>query len=131
MALSCFNIRGGRVVRWCWVNFQCRGVLHLDYSRARAYCACSTCGWGGLDIFTLISPLSLSPSVWETAQLRLKYCLKGLLNPKQPTNQPMFHYCVPIKFDLFFIYIKPPSDDVQRARTIIPPTEKAPLKFLV
>ena len=19
--------RGGRVVRWCWVNFQCRGVL--------------------------------------------------------------------------------------------------------
>ena len=21
--------RGGRVVRWCWVNFQCRGVLLL------------------------------------------------------------------------------------------------------
>ena len=21
------NIGGGRVVRWCWVNFQCRGVL--------------------------------------------------------------------------------------------------------
>ena len=21
--------RGGRVVRWCWVNFQCRGVLQL------------------------------------------------------------------------------------------------------
>ena len=20
---------GGRVVRWCWVNFQCRGVLQL------------------------------------------------------------------------------------------------------
>ena len=19
--------RGGRVVRWCWVNFQCRGIL--------------------------------------------------------------------------------------------------------
>ena len=19
--------RGGRVVQWCWVNFQCRGVL--------------------------------------------------------------------------------------------------------
>ena len=37
---------GGRVVRWCWVNFQCRGVLQFDYSRARAYCACSRCGWG-------------------------------------------------------------------------------------
>ena len=23
----CFSFRGGRVVRRCWVNFQCRGVL--------------------------------------------------------------------------------------------------------
>ena len=44
-------------------------------------------GWGGLDIFTLIYPFSpLSPSLWETARYRLKYCLKGPLNPKQPTN---------------------------------------------
>ena len=21
------EVRGGRVVRWCWVNFQCQGVL--------------------------------------------------------------------------------------------------------
>ena len=34
-----------RVVPWCWVNFQCRGVtLILDDSRKRAYCACSRCG---------------------------------------------------------------------------------------
>ena len=26
--------------------------------------------------------------LWETARYRLKYCLKGPLNPKQPTNQP-------------------------------------------
>ena len=46
-------------------------------------------GGGCLDIFTLIYPLStLSPSLWETARYRLKYCLKGPLNPKQPTNQP-------------------------------------------
>ena len=32
------------VVRWCWVNFQCRGVLQFGYSRARAYCARSRCG---------------------------------------------------------------------------------------
>ena len=46
-------------------------------------------GAGGsfLDIFTLIYPFSpLSPSLWETARYRLKYCLKGPLNPKQPTN---------------------------------------------
>ena len=29
----------------------------------------------------------LSPSLWETARYRLKYCLKGPLNPEQPTNQ--------------------------------------------
>ena len=42
-----------------------------------------------LDIFTLLYLFSsLSPSLWETARYRLKYCLKGPLNPKQPTNQP-------------------------------------------
>ena len=55
-------------------------------------------GGGCLDIFTLICSFSpLSPSLWETARYRLKYCLKGPLNPKQPTNQiirfkPSFQY---------------------------------------
>ena len=45
-------------------------------------------GGGWLDIFILIYPFSpLSPSLWETARYRLKYCLKGPLNPKQQ-NQP-------------------------------------------
>ena len=45
-------------------------------------------GGGCLDIFTLLYPFSpLSPSLWETARYRLKYCLKGPLNPKQPTNR--------------------------------------------
>ena len=39
-------------------------------------------GRGWLDIFTLICPFfPLSPSLWETARYRLKYCLKGPLNP--------------------------------------------------
>ena len=60
---------------------------NLDDSRARAYCACSRCGWGCLDIFSLIYLFSfLSPSLWETARYRLKYCLKGPLNLNQPTN---------------------------------------------
>ena len=29
----------------------------------------------------------LFPSLWDTARYRLKYYLKGPLNPKQPTNQ--------------------------------------------
>ena len=45
-------------------------------------------GGGCLDIFTLFCPFfPLSPSLLEMARNRLKYCLKGLLNPKQPTNQ--------------------------------------------
>ena len=41
-------------------------------------------GGGGLDIFTLIYPSSSF-----SLSYRLKYCLKGPLNPKQPTNQPI------------------------------------------
>ena len=50
-------------------------------------------GAGGvlLDIFTLLYPFSpLSPSLWETARYRLKYCLKGPLNAKQPSNYNKF-----------------------------------------
>ena len=41
-------------------------------------------GGGCLDIFILLYPFY--PSLWKTAPYRLKYCLKGRLNPKQPTN---------------------------------------------
>ena len=46
---------------------------------------------GGGDCLVICSLLChfslLSPSLWEIARYRLKYCLKGLGNPKQPTNQ--------------------------------------------
>ena len=64
---------------------------NLDYSEARAYCACRRCGWGLFGHFSFIYHFSLlSPSLWEMARYRLKYCLKGLLSPKQPTNQLHF-----------------------------------------
>ena len=38
--------------------------------------------------FSLVYHFSfLTPSLWETARYRLKYCLKGPLSPNQPTNQ--------------------------------------------
>ena len=45
-------------------------------------------------LFSLRYPFSLrSPSLLETARYRLKYCLKGPLSPKQPTNnQPLSSY---------------------------------------
>ena len=45
--------------------------------------------------FLLYPFFPLSPSLWETARYRLKYCLKGPLNPK-PTNQPKSHSLVVI-----------------------------------
>ena len=116
----------GRVVRRCWVNFQCRGVLQIWITVGQGVVGWSGgamvlgklpvpgrptiwitvgqgptalavgAGGGCLDIFTLLylfSPLStfiypffpLSPSLRETARYRLKYCLKGPLNSKQPT----------------------------------------------
>ena len=55
---------------------------------ARAYYTCSRCGLGLFGHFySHLSFSPLSPSLWETARYRLKYCLKGPLNPKQPTNQ--------------------------------------------
>ena len=44
-------------------------------------------GGGSLDFFlsSIISLFFLT--LWETARYRLKYCLKGPLNPKQITNQ--------------------------------------------
>ena len=48
-------------------------------------------GGGCLDIFTLLFPFSpLSPSLRETARYRLKYCLKGLLSPKNQSTK--IHY---------------------------------------
>ena len=49
-------------------------------------------GGGCLDIFTLDYPFCpLSPSLWETAQYRLKYCLKGPLNPKILATEAISH----------------------------------------
>ena len=82
---------GGRVVRRCWVNSQCRGVLLIWIIVGQGPIVLVVGAGGGcLDILSLIYHFSfLSPSLWETARYRLKYCLKGPLNPKQPTNQTL------------------------------------------
>ena len=57
---------------------------NLDESRARVYCACSKCGWGLFGHFfthLYIFSLFFLPLL-KTARYRLKYCLKGPLNPK-------------------------------------------------
>ena len=64
-----------------------RPTIWITVGQGPTTLAVSMCG-GCLDIFTLIYPFSpFSPSLWETARYRLKYCRKGPSNPKQPTNQ--------------------------------------------
>ena len=97
-SVLCINILslhwGGRVVRRCWVNFQCWGVLLIWIIVGQGPIVLAVGAGGGcLDIFSLIYHFYLlSPSLWETARYRLKYCLKGPLNPNQPTNQPIPPY---------------------------------------
>ena len=86
-------------MRRCCVNFQCRGVLLIWIIVGQGPIALAVGAGGGcLDIFSLIYHFSfLSPSLWETARYRLKYCLKGPLSPKQPTN----HQMMSLTFGLF------------------------------
>ena len=70
---------GGRVVRWCLVSFQGRGVLLIWIRVGQGPSALAVSAGGGcLDIFSLVYHFSfLSPSLWETARYRLKYCFKS------------------------------------------------------
>ena len=70
--------------------YECRGVLLVWIMIAQRIIALAV-GAGGdcMDLFSLVYHLPLlAPSLWETARYRLKYCLKGPLNQKKPTNQP-------------------------------------------
>ena len=50
---------GGRVVRWCWVNFQCRGALLIWIRVGQGPIALAVGAGGGcLDIFSLVYPVS-------------------------------------------------------------------------
>ena len=62
-------------MQWCWVNFQCRGVLLICIRVGWGPTALSVGADGGcLDIFPLVYPFSfLSSSHWETARYRLNW----------------------------------------------------------
>ena len=66
--------------------FLCRGVLLISTIVGQGPFALAE-GTGGayLDFFlSSVFSLFILP-FWETARCRLKYCLKGPFNPKQPT----------------------------------------------
>ena len=92
-----YNGGGGRVVRWSKGKLPVPGrpTIWMIVGQGPTALAVGA-GGGGLDIFTLDYLFSfLSPRLWETARYRLKYCLKGLLNQRQPTNKPKYTMVLP------------------------------------
>ena len=88
------NPGGGWVVRRCWVNFQCRGVLLIWITVGQGPIVLAV-GAGGdsLDIFSLIYHLTfLSPSLWETAiHIETEILSQRAVKPyttNQPRNNP-------------------------------------------
>ena len=71
------------MVRWCWVNFQCRGVPLIWILVGQGPTALAVgAGWVVLTFFlSSIFSLFFLP-LWEICQYRLKYCHKGPANPK-------------------------------------------------
>ena len=85
--LSCGRLDGAKVLGKLLVPGR---STNLDNSRISANCACGKYGWGLFGLFfSRLSFFLFFLSLWETARYRLEYCLKGLLNPKQSTNQPL------------------------------------------
>ena len=78
---------GGRVVRWCWVSFQCRGVL-LILSRVGPTALAVGAGEGCLDIFfsrpSFLFSLSLSLG---DGPIKTEILSQRVVKPKT-TNQP-------------------------------------------
>ena len=75
------------LLRWCWVKLPVPGRPTIWITVGQGPTALAVGAGGGYDIFTPNYPFFLlPPSLWETARYRLKYCLKGPLNPKL-TNQ--------------------------------------------
>ena len=61
----------------------------MDDSRARAYCACSRCGWGCLDIFnSQLSFLSSLSIFLGNGPIKTEILSQRAVKPKT-TNQPM------------------------------------------
>ena len=67
-----FQEGGGRVVRRCWVNFQCRGVPLILMRVGQGPTALAVGAGGGcLDIFTLVYQFSFLLSVLFSFSLSL------------------------------------------------------------
>ena len=72
---TCVSGGGGRVVRWCWVNFSAGASYNLDTVGQGPLALAVGAGWGCL--YILLSYILSLHSLWETARYRLKYFSKG------------------------------------------------------
>ena len=85
--LASVNRRGGRVVRWSWVNFQCWGVLLIWIVVGQGPIALAVGAGGGcLDIFSLIYHFFSSSLSLEDGPIETEILSQRAVNPQN--NQP-------------------------------------------
>ena len=100
------------MVRWCWVNFQCRGVLLIWLIVGQGPAALAVGAGGGcLEIFTLIYLFSpLSPSlgdgpIWTELSSQMTVLPK---TTNQPTNQrPKTSFRLDVHMSIFCPIFQP------------------------
>ena len=81
---------GGRVMRWCWVNFQCRGILLIWIRVVQGPSALAVGAGGGcLDIFFL-SPIISLFFLWEKLPIQTEILSQWPVKPKA-TDQLTIH----------------------------------------
>ena len=99
------------MVRWCWVNFQCQGVL-LSLIIVGQGPTALTVGAGGIVLTFLLSSVITLFFLWETARYRLQILSQRAVKPKttnQPSIQPIKQNTLQIKegfenFDVCKLY---------------------------
>ena len=84
-------------MRWCWVNFQCRGILLIWTIVGQGSIALAVGAGGGcLDIFTLLYPFSpISPSLGDgPIETEILSQRAAKTQNKQTTNQQFSYFCI-------------------------------------
>ena len=96
------------MVRWCWVNFQCRGVLLIWVRVGQGPTALTVGADGGcLDIFSLVyhfSLISFSLSLGD-GPIKTEILSQRAVKPKT-TNQPKFSLIIIFQINRIAIVFK-------------------------
>ena len=86
-------VLGGRVVKWCWVNFQCQGVLLIWIIVGKRPSVLAVGADGGcLQFFSLLSFLSSFSLSLGDGLILTELSSKRTVKPKSTNQQPILRH---------------------------------------